>query len=171
MGPFLSLRLLPQDEHTQRESAHLVATVAEKEREEEEKTQKDNQCTHLTVYTRIAVEFIIKQSEPRFTEIPTSTDSEEKSSKKEDSEEESHTEEANQDRKSDPVEEDTEEQTTKANPKEGSEAMEDKKKQTHSSSNIKRAFKTMVSAVWPKQAKKKPFQRFLSRTTTKHKNP
>jgi len=49
--------------------------------------------------------------------------------------------------------------------------MEDKKKQTHSSSNIKRAFKTMVSAVWPKQAKKKPFQRFLSRTTTKHKNP
>ena len=128
-------------EHTQRESAHLVATLAEKEREEEEQTQKDNQCTHLTIYTRIAVEFIIKQSEPRFTEVPTATNPEEKSSKREDSEEESHTEEANQDRKSDQTK-----QEASAEKAGGKRAHTTTKNQN---SNIKQVFKTVITALWP----------------------
>ena len=169
--------------NTLRDSAHLVATVAEEGDKEKEQTQEDNQLTHLTTYTRIAVEIIIKQSEPRITEISTATDSGEGSNKEEVSEEESHTEKADQNRKSDPAEEETGERTTKANNKEGGEAMEDKKKQTPSGSNIKRAFKTVASAIWPRLAKnnednnyknkkaKKPLQRFLARTRTKHQSP
>ena len=108
-------------------------------RREERQTQKDK-CTHLTVYTRIAVEFTIKQSELRFTEIPTSTDSEEKSSKR-DSEEESHTEETNQDRQSDQAKQEASEE--KASGKRAHMTT------TNQNSNIKQVFKTVITALWP----------------------
>ena len=140
---------------------------------------------HLVTYTKVTVEIVMEYSETRIQEIFPPSDQEESRKKKETLGEE-HCPERATDSKSDhkaPTPENSH-QTDDTDNKEDIEVLKEKEQNTSNTSNIRKAFQTVASALWPrvtkkhentiskkKLKKKKVLDRFLAKIKTKHQSP
>ena len=158
---------------------------------------------HLVTYTKVTIEVVTKYSEPRIKEIFPASDQEEARKKKGTLGKEHCPERAHQyGTTPDPKKEEGVDRATDSKPnhkattsenslqandtdnKEDIEVLKDNERHTSNTSNIRKAFQTVASALWPrttkknenktskkKLKKKKGLGLFLSKIKTKHQNP
>ena len=136
----------------------LVATITEETTRESEDEFESNLPMHLVTYTKVTVEIVTKYSEPRIKEIFPTSDQEEAKKKKGTLGEEQCPERATDSKHNHkaPATENslqTNHNDTKDIP-EGIEVREDKEQHQPSTSNIRKAFQTVASALWQKATKK-----------------